>query len=249
LLRVVARRQSEGDRIVEAYEYDASGRKKKTFYVDLAAQRPNTHYAWGVEGTDSAYSAPGAASLVTLYDERDQPTDVLFHDTAGRELSRLEFRYDDAGRLIEEVQMNNEDALPPEILASLNEAQLETARALFGVGGAGFRRAHRYDAQGRRAETRSRFGLGGDHKTRVYNDHGDQILEIFENNEQEYGIDDEGRRSDAPTNERVTRSEARFLYDYDTHHNWVTKTVESRGGIDQEFAVCSVERRTITYLE
>lgn len=175
---------------------------------------------------------------------------MLFHNTGGRQLSRLEFRYDNAGRLIEEVQINNEDALPPDILASLNQAQLETVRALFGVGGAATRRAHRYDAQGRRAETRSRIGrIGGDNKTMAYNDHGDQILEISENHEQEYGIDDEGRLSDTPTKERVTRSEARFRYDYDAHHNWVTKTVESRGDIDQEFALCSVERRTITYLE
>ena len=39
----------------ESYEYDAAGRKKKTFYVDLAAQRPDTQYSWGVEGTDSSY--------------------------------------------------------------------------------------------------------------------------------------------------------------------------------------------------
>jgi hypothetical protein len=249
LVRVIAQPNGGGDRIAESYDYDAGGRKKKTFYVDLAAQRPNTHYAWGIEGTDSNYSAPGAATLTTLYNERDQPTNLDFHDRAGRLLSRVEFRYDQDGNLIEEAQMNLAERLPPEILASLNQAQLEAVRALLG-GGEPIRRIHRYDEQGRRAETRSRMGLlGEDKKTVAYNDHGDQIEEISEHHQREYGMDDEGQLSDAPTSESASRSEARFCYDYDTFGNWVMKTIESRGGTDQDFTVSSVERRTISYFE
>jgi YD repeat-containing protein len=67
LIRVFARPQGGADRIVESYEYSDTGGKKKTLYADVAAQRPDTYYAWGVEGTDSSYSAPGAATLTTLY--------------------------------------------------------------------------------------------------------------------------------------------------------------------------------------
>jgi hypothetical protein len=194
LVRVFARSQGGEDRIVESYEYSDTGNKKKTLYVDVAAQRPGTHYAWGVEGTDSAYSAPGAATLTTLYNERDQPTDVIFHDTAGRQVSRVEFRYDESGHMVQEAQTNADEALPPEMLASLNQAQLEAVRELFGAGGKPILRTHRYDGQGRRAETRSRIGpLGGDTKTVTYNDHGDQIQEIYEHESRDYGIDDEGR--------------------------------------------------------
>jgi hypothetical protein len=81
------------------------------------------------------------------------------------------------------------------MLASLNQAQLETVRALFGAGGKPIQRTHRYDGQGRRAETRSQIGpLGGDCKTVTYNDHGDQIQEVSEHEGRDFGIDDDGRQ-------------------------------------------------------
>jgi YD repeat-containing protein len=247
LLRVFAR-NGDGDRTVETYEYDPSGRKSKTLHVDAAAQRSDTHYAFGVEGTDAAYSAPGAASLTTTYNHRDQPAQLLFRDLAGRELSRVEFRYDDAGQLMEEAQTRSEDVLPPEMLASLNPAQLQTLRGLFGAGGESIRRTHAYDEQGRRVETRSNIGtLGFDRKTVTYNKHGDPIVEVYEHEERDCAIDEEGRITGSPTRENVSRSEARFRYDYDSQGNWVSKTVEGRPGSEDEFFLSAVERRTITY--
>jgi hypothetical protein len=250
LVRVIARPKGGGDRITESYEYDPVGRKKKTLYVDSAAQRPDALYAWGVEGTDSSYSAPGANTLTTLYNEREQPTDLSFYDGAGRPLSHVEFGYDREGNLVEEAQTHVAETLPPEMLASLNQAQLQTVRGLLGAAGEPMRRMHRYNEQGRRVETRSRMGpFGGDSKTMAYNDQGDQIGEIFEHEKQDYSIDDEGRLSDAPTRKCVSQSEARFRYDYDAHGNWVMKTLESRGRTDQDFALSSVERRTVGYFE
>jgi hypothetical protein len=250
LAHVIARPNGGGERITESYEYDACGRKKKTVYVDVAAQRANSYYCYGVEGTDTSYSAPGAATVTTLYNEREQPTGLHFHDAAGRLLSRVEFIYDGNGSLVEEAQTKAGEMLPPEMFASLNQAQLETVRALFGAGDEPLRRTHGYNEQGRRAETRSRMGqLGGDKKTMVYNDRGDQIEEISEHDQREYGMDDEGRLSDAPTSETMSRSEARFRYDYDMFGNWVMKTIESRGGTDQDYTVSSVERRTIGYFD
>ena len=51
--------------------------------MDVTAQRADTHYARGVEGTDSAYSAPDAATLTKIYNHFDQPTQLLFRDLAG----------------------------------------------------------------------------------------------------------------------------------------------------------------------
>lgn len=45
----------------------------------------------------------------------------------------------------------------------------------------------------------------------------------------------------------MSRSEARFLYDYDAQENWVMKTVQGRGAADQDFTLSSVERRTLAY--
>lgn len=237
-----------GDRSVETYEYDASGRKRKTLHVDVTAQRADTCYSWGVEGTDAAYSAPGTASLTTLYNERDQPAQLLFRDLAGRELKRVEFRYDEAGQLVEEAQTSSEEVLPAETMTSLNAAQLQAVRGFFGAGGEPIRRTHAYDEHGRRVETRSNIGpLGSDRKTVTYNEHGDPLEELHESEEREYGIDEEGRIVDNPSQAHASRSEARFRYEYDPQGNWVSKTVEGRAGSEGEFSVSAVERRIITY--
>ena len=73
------------------------------------------------------------------------------------------------------------------------------------------------------------------------------LEEVFEHEARDFGIDDGGRLSDSPTREKVSRSEARFSYDYDAHGNWVMKTIEGRGEPDRDFALSSIERRTIGY--
>jgi hypothetical protein len=142
--------------------------RRKRFTLTVAHQRPNTQYAWGAEGTDSCYSAPATATLTTLYNEREQPTHLLFYDATDRLLSRVEFSYDANANLIQEAQTNTVDTLPPEMLTTMNPAQLETVRAMLGAAGEPVRRMHRYDGNGRRIETRTRMGLlGGDIKTMV----------------------------------------------------------------------------------
>jgi YD repeat-containing protein len=245
LLRMCDRNE-DGDRPVETFEYDPSGRRSKTLHVDVPAQRTDTHYAWGVEGTDSAYSAPGAACVITIYNHRGQPAQLLFRDLAGAELSRVEFRYDGAGCLIEEAQTSSPEVLPAEMLASLNSAQLQTVRGLFGAGF--ITRTHAYDGQGRRIGTHSNIGpLGFDTKTVAYNELGDPIAEVYEHEERSYDLDEEGRFTGNPAQAKASRSETRFRYEYDSHGNWVSKTVEGRPGGEDEFSLSAVEHRSITY--
>ncbi|MDQ6665317.1 MAG: hypothetical protein M3Z23_13090, partial [Acidobacteriota bacterium] len=73
-------------------------------------------------------------------------------------VSRVGFVYDGDGNLIEEQQTSFAETLPPEMLASLNEAQSNTMREMLSVGGEPMRRLHRYNEQGRRIE--SRWGMG-----------------------------------------------------------------------------------------
>ncbi|HEV2691063.1 MAG TPA: hypothetical protein VGV35_21050 [Bryobacteraceae bacterium] len=248
LVRLIARDKDGVDRVTESWNYDPMGRKTRTLYVDVAGQSPNTTYGWAVEGTDAIYSAPGAASLTTLYNEREQPAQILFQDIAGRMLSRVEFVYDEAGRLIEEAQTRAEEALPAELLAQMKPEQLGAVRALFGVGKP-TRRLHRYDLQGRRCETRSQLPpLGSDRKTTIYNNHGDPIEEHSESESREYSIDDDGRLSDRPIQETASSSEARFEYDYDAHGNWVKKMVKG-AATGQDFTIASIEERTLTYYD
>jgi YD repeat-containing protein len=239
---------TSGDRLSESYEYDPAGRKKKTLHIDVASQNQNTHYAWGVEGSDSAYSAPGAAALATLYNEREQPAELHFYDSSGRLLSRVDFIYDQNGNLVEEERTNSAETLSPERFPDMNAPQLQTLRLLLGAAGEPIRRTHRYNEQDRRIESRSGIGrLGATTQTIGYNDHGDRVEEVFENEEREYSVDDEGRLSEPPVTKRVSRSEARLRYDYDSHGNWVTKTVENQSGTNHDFTVSSIERRTISY--
>ena len=237
-----------GDRVMETYGYDAAGRKQKTLHVDLANQTANTLYAWGAEGTDSSYSAPGTARLTTLYNERDQPTQLLFYDANEHLISKVSFTYNTHGNLVEEAQTKSAETVPSELVASLSPGQREAVLALFGASGEPVRRTHQYNDEGRRSESCSRVGLlGGDRKIVAYNIKGDVVEEICERDERDFSMDPEGRLSDAPTGERKIRSEARFHYEYDAEGNWVTKTVEIRGGTQQEFIVSTVGRRTIEY--
>lgn len=250
LVRLVASAANGSDRVAESYDYDAQGRKKTTVYVDPAVQRADTAYFWSVEGTDASYSAPGATTVTTLHNNRDQPIELLFGDMAGRTLSRVEFVYDEAGHLLEEAQTRLADVLPSETVSKMDPAQLEAIRTLLGVGGEPTRRRHRYDGRGHRIETSSSlFGpLGQDRKTMTYNDHGDLIRELSEDEHREYDIDDEGRLSEKPNSANTSRSEARFHYDYDDRGNWIVKRVEG-GATSDQFAVSSVERRALVYYD
>ncbi len=236
-------------RIAESYEYDATGRQKKTLHVDVTTQSSDTMYLWGVEGTDCGYSAPGAATLTTLHNTRDQPAELLFHDQDGRALSRVAFAYDELGRLVEEAQTMVAEVLPPAVLAGMSSTDLEAVRALFGAGP--LRRVHRYDARGHRVETHASFfgALGRDSKAMAYNDHGDQIEEISEHEQRDFHIGGPGQLTESPASKRVSRSEARFHYDYDARGNWIRKAVESRSGTDQDFSVSGIDLRTLDYYD
>ena len=111
-------------------------------------------------------------------------------------------------------------------------------------------RKHRHDALGNRIETiSSLFGsVGRDRETLEYNQYGDPIAQTSEDESLEYGFADEGAPLETRPGEHH-RSEARFVYEYDLHGNWLTKITESRHGDNPDFSVSSTERRTLTYFD
>jgi hypothetical protein len=230
----------------EDYTYDAAGRKTKTQYLDVPNQRPDALYSYGVEGSDAHYSAPGAAKLITLYDERDLPVEILFQDAVGHLLNRVAFTYDADRHLIEELQNR-----PPEVFMKLieNVPPDEADAVLSALQNVAepIRIRHRYE-QGCRVETRLQFGLLSDQiETKTYDERGNQTAETFENHSREYGPDAEGQLVPAPGTERSSRSESRFYYEYDDYGNWTLRTVESRSDPEQAFSTCSTEKRNIRY--
>jgi YD repeat-containing protein len=250
LIEVFAGSESGPKLLAETYRYDDSRRKTKTLHVQPSQVNPDVIFCCGVEGSDSSYSAPGTSKVVIRFDDRQRPAELLFLGCEEQILSRVEFRYDQHGHLVEETRQSLGESLPPAINAKFNEAQLTAIRKLLGGARGPIQRTHRYDNHGRRVETHLYMGdLGEDKDTVTYNDRGDPIAEVHESVEREYGMDDEGRLSEQPLKERSTWSETRIGYDYDEHGNWVLKTVESRGAPDRDFVLCSTEQRDLDYFK
>jgi hypothetical protein len=203
LTRLLERDASGSDRVVEQHEYDALGRRKTTRYVHIADRGSSVSLGFPVADIES------------------QTVELSYKDSTGRELGRVEFEYDEAGVLIAETLTHAVERFQTELLADAPPDMAETLRALS--------RAtcrHRYDDRQRRIETRLTFGpLSVEQRTVAYNDHGDKIEEISEDENRDYNFDDRGRLSDTPVAERASRSEARFEYECDARGNWTKKVV------------------------
>ncbi len=233
LARVFTRPDGTNEETVETYEYDGEARKTKTRLADPRIS------GYNVEGSDTAYASKGTAKVVTRYNQHDQPSESLFQDQSGRLLSRVDFRYDNDGNLIEETQTHIAAAMPSGLTQEATAVHLEAVRALIGP----IHQLHTYDQQGYRVQTRMRIGqLNDETITRAYNDHGDEIEVISESVSRGYNLDGEGRISEVPSEGRATHSQTMFRYDYDARANWTVKAVESPTG---ELSV--IERRAITY--
>jgi RHS Repeat len=248
LARIWSRTADAAEVLAERYEYHPGGHTK-TLHIDRDTQQDDMTFAWGVEGTDTFFSASGAASLTTRYNERHQPVEVLFRDEDDDVLSRVVFTYDDMGNLIEEAQMRDLDGVPADLLSNVNPAQLHALRTMLGTAEAPNRRVHRYDERNRRIETRSTlYGpIGRDRKTMAYNDQGDVIADEWESDSREVDLTDDGQWQEKPGSASGDHSEARFTYEYDARGNWIVCTVKSRQDPNAEFAVSTTERRTLAY--
>jgi len=242
---------SNGDRVEESYEYDAQGHKRKTLHVDPESRGTGTMF-WGIEGSETGYSAADVASFTTTYNAAGQPVDAVCEDANGNLLSRITLTYDDEGRLIEETQTRvPERALPQEILTQIPEEEAAALNTFLQLVATASSQRHRYDARGRRVETTSSmFGpMGQDRRTMAYNVHGDLIERTDEHQHRGFEIGDDGQLAAVPNEDHTGRSEARFQYEYDDHGNWIAKTVEGRSKPDVEFSVSSTERRTLIYYD
>ena len=142
----------------EEYSYGPGEIKKKVVHIDPQLTIGGCATLFGVDGTDAGYSAPGATSITSIFDELGRPAEHLFHDSSGELVGRLGFRFDERSNLVEEAFTNLK--LPAELTANLNEQQKDALRKMFG-------RRHRYDSQNRRIETSSNPGPAEDRKSVV----------------------------------------------------------------------------------
>ena len=208
--RVMLRSAQEGERVFESVQYAADGTKTKTSYPTPLDD--NQRKIAGVCAESMLHLSIDAVVIMTVFDASDRPIRKVLYDGDDRVIRRVAFRYDPRGLLLEEGEL---------------------------VGGSvrhDFRNVYRYDALGRLIEADRRWGdLGGARRTFAYNDRGDIIQEIIEQNT---GLMREDTGSQAWTQ--------RFAYEYDGFDNWIERTTETI--LDTgEARVSMIDRRELTY--
>jgi hypothetical protein len=207
---IVRHSAQEDERVVESMQYAADGTKTKTLYpAHLYGTQTKT---LGVAAEAMLHMSIDAVVIMTLLDASGRPIRKVLYDVDDRVIHRVAFRYDASGLLLEEGQL---------------------------VGGFirdDFRNVYRYDALGRQVEVDQRWGdLGGHRRVYSYNERGDRVQEISEQNE---GLtwEDSGLRTWTQ----------RFAYQYDDLENWIERTVETISHTG-ETRVNMIERRELSY--
>src|SRR5262249_36755643 len=74
-----------------------AGRPRSSLYRSLG-ERTACSTAYGIEGTEQSYFAEGVATITTLFDDREHPSEALLHDSGGRLILQVTFTTDNAGR-------------------------------------------------------------------------------------------------------------------------------------------------------
>jgi hypothetical protein len=245
---VVINAASGEETISETYRYDEGTKRKfQKLSSPPAGVSAPCLYGVGVEGSTSAYPAPGGAAIImTVFDESDRPVELQFQADTGRVLRRIVLRYDEAGNLLEETQKTQSDISMDDLPmpGQITEPQLDAMRRLMGEG---WTRSYTYDELGRLVEDRTSTGsLGGEWTTLTYNQQGDRATETSHRSFARVDIQEDGTLVRNPEVTPMHHNELRYEYQYDDHGNW-TERITSCRGPDQTFMVCSAERRTISY--
>jgi hypothetical protein len=240
-------------RQIDTWQYDSAGRKSKvTFLTVDQPDIPVPIFCYGVEGTEIAYGAPGAATLTIAYDEHGRSSEGSFHDANGGLVRRIVFTRDEEGRLLTEVVyfggetpfpglVTHNESVPVEERANLAELlTMVFADQVFSS------TTYAYDEKGRLMERTIRMGnLSEGRTTYRYDDNDNVIAEISEDQHREMHVDTDGvlrAGEDAHLGQQN-----RFDYLYDAHGNWTERVVWSRTGSQPEFRRSNIERRAITY--
>jgi YD repeat-containing protein len=245
--------ESDGTRRqAESYRYDANGRKTKVTTLAARGALAGVSVMESVEGSEQGYSAPGAVTRTAVFDEREQPVDVSFHDASGALVLHVTLGRDGEGRLIsEEVHYGGELPFGP-MDDKFAKASPEDRAALVAMLSAVFTdkmsssTTFAYDAKGRVLEQVRRMGrLSEERTTYRYDDHDNKIEEIMESRGRSAQGDEKGEVRFEE--EKPRRQEYRFDYDYDPHGNWIARVASYRIDPAADFQRSNVERRTIEY--
>lgn len=246
-------------REMEHCRYDASGRKTKVvFLADPEAPGANSSpgscgTTYAVEGSDVAYSAPGAKTSTTIYDEHEHPSEVTFHDAQGAQVRRVVFSRDQDGHLLSERMefgaasgllgpAKDADTMPTDDRASLIEL-LETVFQDHTFSMA----IYTYDAKGRRIQSVRRMGALSEERVSVrYDDFDNPVEEVRSEASREMRMENGAVKTE---DQRSHVQHVAFEYQYDAYGNWTERIVSQRMEANEDDRPSNIERRAITYHE
>jgi YD repeat-containing protein len=217
LLRITTR-SPEGERVAESYTYDDDGSSEFTIIPSPVPR----HVQVAVDADAMLRFSLDAVRVVVRQDHYGRPRWRVLYDIDDRIIRKVLFRYDAAGQLIEEGEVNFEGAISQD-----------------------FRDMYRYDAEGRCIEKEvRRGGISNRRSTNLYNEQGDLTEESID--ELPGGLD----LSDfVPPELRPARSwTAHYSYEYDEHRNWTART-KTRTSIGTAAAPPIITLRKLQYYE
>ncbi len=235
----------------ERSRYDEDGRRTKVVVLPVFDASGAGCSAYGVEGSDVAYPAPGATTSTTIYDEHERSSEVSFYDANDALVSRVGFSRDQDGRVLSERM---EFAGPEKLLlgpsidtavpADERASMMKLLRTVFGDQPFSLA-TYAYDAKGRRVETIRRMGKLSEERVTVrYDDFDNPVEEVRSDVRREMRMDDGVVKTEEspPHVEHV-----RFEYRYDAHGNWTERIVWQQMEPGTDGRPSNVERRTIEY--
>jgi hypothetical protein len=243
-------------REAELCRYDENGRKTKVVFLPVpessgaSCSTGSCGTMYGVEGTDAAYSAPGATTSTTTYDERELPSEVTFRDASDAVVCRVVFSRDQDRRVLSERM---EFAGPGGLLGSAIDANMPTDEraSLMELLKSVFEdhtlslATYGYDEKGRRIESIRRMGKLSEERVTVrYDDFDNPVEEVRLDVSRDMRMDGGAVKSE----ERPSQVQhVRFEYRYDAHGNWTERIVWQRMEPNADERPSNIERRTITY--
>jgi YD repeat-containing protein len=246
--------------LTSAFQYDDQGRKtrivKSEAKSDPSAPAPATSFTSYPESDDLFFPVPIGGFVKTLFNDRDQATELQSYDAEGNLLSRVVRAYDAKGHIAETSYRLEgfEFNLPPEDRQKLMadpEAAKDFQKQITQLLGAKLemsRESYIHDADGRLVEKHTHVGASMETITRiVYNDHSDKMEEhattFGDPSHPKEESATENSSSASADDSTLQVSELRYSYQYDTFANCTEQTLTSPSSPDQVSAV----RRSLKY--
>jgi hypothetical protein len=200
------------------------------------------------------FGAEGVKTITTLYDERQQSSEGLFHDESGALVLRVLLTRDSNGHVVK-VESRHGDELPSSIARMIEQmpakergSSAAVLAQLFGSQSVMSSTSYQYDDRGRRIRCDvSMHGMSQQSTAWEYDERDNPILVITEDNRCDLQPDESGKLQ--PANQKSFRQEVRQDYKYDASGNWTERVVTARYEANPEFQLSNIKRREFVYYD